>query len=324
MNMNSAPFFELRGRRAWVAGHKGLVGSAIVRRLQAEKCEVLCVDRSEVDLRRQADVEGWMERQRPHAIFLAAAKVGGILANDTQPGQFLYDNLAIQTNILETARKIGVAKVLTLGSACIYPRLAERPIREEALLSGPLEPTNQWYAISKIAAIKLTQAYRREYGCDFIAAMPTNLYGPGDNFDPKGSHVLPALIRKADHAKHAGAASFTIWGDGSPRREFLHADDCADALVFLMQHYSGEDHINVGSGEDICILDLAHIVARAVGFSGEVLTDPTRPGGAPARLMSTEKLDALGWRRRIGLAEGVAETYRWYLEYRDVLRSGAG
>ena len=239
--------YDLAGKRVWVAGHKGMVGSALVRRLASEGCEVIVADRRDADLKRQAEVEAWMAANKPDAIFLAAAKVGGILANDTYPADFLFDNLIIQANVVEAARQTGVGKLMILGSSCIYPRLAHQPIEEAALLTGPLEPTNEWYAIAKIAGIKLGQAYRLQHGCDFISAMPTNLYGPGDNFDLNSSHVLPALIRKAHQAKRAGDSSFTIWGSGSPRREFLHVDDCADALVHLMKTYSGQEHVNVGS-----------------------------------------------------------------------------
>ena len=320
--MRSTPAFSLAGRRVWVAGHRGMVGSALLRRLQAENCHILTADRAELDLRRQDAVEAWMAAHRPEAIFLAAAKVGGILANDTYPRQFLGDNLAIELNVIETARRLGVAKLLFLGSVCIYPKLASQPVREDTLLTGALEPTNEWYAIAKIAGLKLTQACRREHGCDFISAMPANLYGPGDNFDLADSHVVPALIRKAHEARLVGAPDITIWGTGTPRREFLHVDDCADALVFLMQHYSGDSHVNVGAGSDIAIMELAQLVAASVGFAGAIRTDPAKPDGTPARLMSSERLDALGWRPRIALADGIAATYRWYLENREQLRGG--
>ena len=306
--------FSLKGKRVWVAGHRGMVGAAIVRRLQSEDCEILTATRAELDLRRQAEVEAWVAARRPHAVFLAAARVGGILANDSYPADFLYENLAIETNVLEAARQSGVAKLMFLGSSCIYPKLAPQPIAEDALLTGPLEPTNEWYAIAKIAGLKLAQAYRRQHGCDFVSAMPTNLYGPGDNFDLTSSHVLPALIRKAHEAKAAGAASFQIWGSGHPRREFLHVDDCADALVFLIGGWSDDQHINVGSGEDISILDLARLVAEVVGFAGEISCDASRPDGTPRKLMSAERLSALGWRPRISLRDGIAGVYAWYLQ----------
>lgn len=306
--------FPLSGKRVWVAGHRGMVGSALVRRLQSENCEILIISRAELDLRRQEPVEEWLSANRPDAIFLAAAKVGGIFANESYPAEFIHDNLSIEVNIIEAARKFGVSKVQFLGSVCIYPKLAPQPVKEEALLSGFLEPTNQWYAVAKIAGLKMAQAYRREYGCDFISAMPANLYGPGDNFNLAGGHVLPALLRKAHEAKTAGAQEIGIWGSGKPRREFLHVDDCADALVYLMKNYSGEDHINVGVGEDITIQDLTRMVCETVGFKGAIRNDTSKPDGTPARLMSNEKLISLGWQSKIGLREGISDTYRWYLD----------
>lgn len=297
-----------------MAGHRGMVGSALVRRLQSENCEILIISRAELDLRRQEPVEEWLSANRPDAIFLAAAKVGGIFANESYPAEFIHDNLSIEVNIIEAARKFGVSKVQFLGSVCIYPKLAPQPVKEEALLSGFLEPTNQWYAVAKIAGLKMAQAYRREYGCDFISAMPANLYGPGDNFNLAGGHVLPALLRKAHEAKTAGAQEIGIWGSGKPRREFLHVDDCADALVYLMKNYSGEDHINVGVGEDITIQDLTRMVCETVGFKGAIRNDTSKPDGTPARLMSNEKLISLGWQSKIGLREGISDTYRWYLD----------
>jgi GDP-L-fucose synthase len=297
-----------------VAGHRGMVGSALVRRLQSENCEILIISRAELDLRRQEPVEESLSANRPDAIFLAAAKVGGIFANESYPAEFIHDNLSIEVNIIEAARKFGVSKVQFLGSVCIYPKLAPQPVKEEALLSGFLEPTNQWYAVAKIAGLKMAQAYRREYGCDFISAMPANLYGPGDNFNLAGGHVLPALLRKAHEAKTAGAQEIGIWGSGKPRREFLHVDDCADALVYLMKNYSGEDHINVGVGEDITIQDLTRMVCETVGFKGAIRNDTSKPDGTPARLMSNEKLISLGWQSKIGLREGISDTYRWYLD----------
>ncbi len=312
--------FRLEGKRVFVAGHRGMVGSALVRRLAAEQCEVLTATRTELDLKDQAAVRDWFEAARPDAVFLAAAKVGGILANDTYPADFLYDNLMIEANVVEAAHRVGVGKLMFLGSSCIYPKFAAQPITEDALLTGPLEPTNEWYAIAKIAGIKLVQAYRRQHGHDWISAMPTNLYGPGDNFDLKGSHVLPALLRKAHAAREEGADSITIWGTGSPRREFLHVDDLADACVFLMQHYSDDEHVNVGSGSDLTIYELAQLVARTVGFSGEIVRDETKPDGTPRKLMSADKLRAMGWTPRIGLEEGVASTYRWFLDHHDEAR----
>lgn len=303
--------YDLKGKRVYVAGHKGMVGSAIVRRLAAEDCEVLTTDRA-VDLRLQPAVERAVSDMKPDAVIIAAAKVGGILANDSFPGQFLYDNLMIATNLIEASRKAGVGKLLSLGSSCIYPKFAPQPIPENALLTGALEPTNEWYAIAKIAAIKLCQAYRREYGCDFISAMPTNLYGIGDNFDLASSHVLPALIRKAHEAKRAGSPSMEIWGSGNPRREFLFADDCADALVFLLKNYSDDEHVNVGSGSDVSIRELAELVAETVGYTGELAWDASKPDGTPRKLMSSEKLGKLGWSPRTDLRAGIAKTYDWY------------
>ena len=311
--MTSEVIYPLKGKRVWVAGHRGMVGQAIVRRLASEDCELVSADRSTLDLRRQADVEAWVAAAKPQAVFLAAAKVGGILANDTAPADFLYENLAIQTNVIEASRRAGVEKLLFLGSSCIYPKLAPQPIDEDALLTGPLEPTNEWYAIAKIAGLKLAQACRIQHGSDFISAMPTNLYGPGDNFDLATSHVLPALMRKAHEAKRRGDASMTIWGSGSPRRELMHVDDCADALVFLMQRYSDERHINVGTGEDLPIIDLARLVCRVVGFTGAIDLDQSKPDGTPRKLISVERLNHLGWRARIALADGIAQSYRWYL-----------
>ncbi|HRJ00368.1 MAG TPA: GDP-L-fucose synthase [Hyphomonas sp.] len=306
--------YDLAGKRIYIAGHRGMVGSAVVRRLEREGCDVITADRSRVDLLRQCEVERFMLAERPDAVVMAAAKVGGILANDTYPADFLYQNLMIEANITAAAHDAGVQRMLFLGSSCIYPKLADQPIREDALLTGPLEPTNEWYAIAKIAGIKLAQAYRRQFGRDYISAMPTNLYGPGDNFDLTSSHVLPALIRKVHEAKVRGDASITIWGTGTPRREFLHADDCADALVFLLKRYSGEEHVNVGSGSDVTILELAQIVCRIVEFAGAVEHDLTKPDGTPRKLMSAEKLRAMGWSPSISLEDGIASTYRWYLE----------
>jgi GDP-L-fucose synthase len=312
--MPSSVAFDLAGKRVWVAGHRGMVGSAIVRRLAGENCQVLTVDRGSVDLTRQADTERWVAEARPDAIFLAAAKVGGILANYTFRADFLSDNLLIETNIMKAARATGVQKVLFLGSSCIYPKFAPQPIVEEALLTGPLEPTNEPYAIAKIAGLKLAEAYRRQHGSDFISAMPTNLYGPGDNFDLQTSHVLPALIRKAHEAKGRGDETLVIWGTGSVRREFLHVDDCADALVYLMQAYSDERHINVGSGEDLTILELATLVCDVVGFGGRIVTDTSKPDGTPRKLLSSERIANLGWTPRIELRDGIEQTYRWFVE----------
>jgi len=307
--------FPLAGKRVWVAGHRGMVGSALMRRLDGMGCRLLTAGRAQADLRRQGEVEAWMAETRPEAVFVAAATVGGIMANATRPAEFLYDNLMIEANVVEAARRTGVAKLLFLGSSCIYPRLAPQPISEEALLTGPLEPTNEWYAIAKIAGIKLCQSYRRQYGCDFISAMPTNLYGPNDNFDLAQSHVLPALMRKFDDARIAGAPSVEIWGTGTPRREFLYVDDLADAAVFLMERYSGDVPHNVGTGSDVTIRELAETVADVVGFRGELLFDTAKPDGTPRKLLNVERLNGLGWRARIGLREGIEQTYAWYREH---------
>ncbi len=309
--------FDLSGKRVFVAGHRGMVGSAIVRQLEQGDCEVLTATRAELDLIDQAATRQWIAEHRPDAIVVAAAKVGGILANDTYPADFLFDNLAIAANVIEAAHRADVNRLLFLGSSCIYPKLADQPIVEEALLTGPLEPTNEWYAVAKIAGIKLCQAYRRQHGRDYISAMPTNLYGPGDNFDLTSSHVLPALIRKAHEAKLAGASDITIWGTGTPRREFLHADDCANACVYLLQHYSDAVHVNVGSGEDITIYDLAQMVCDTVGFAGEIVRDESKPDGTPRKLMSADKLRAMGWSPSIALADGIASTYDWFLANRS-------
>lgn len=313
--------YSLAGKRVWVAGHTGMVGSALVRRLQKESvAEILTVTRQDVDLRDQTGVLAWMDRARPDAVFVPAAKVGGIHANETYPAEFLYDNLMIATNIIHGAHRSGVEKLLFLGSSCIYPRLADQPIVEESLLTGPLEPTNEWYAIAKIAGIKMCQAYRRQYGVDFISAMPTNLYGPGDNFHPENSHVIPALIRKAHEARENGADSMTIWGTGSPRREFLHVDDCADALVHLMLTYSGYEHVNVGSGTDVTIEELAQLVMSAVGFKGELRKDTSKPDGTPRKLMSADRLRDLGWSPSISLTDGLANAYQWFVDNAGNLR----
>lgn len=301
--------FELDGARIWVAGHRGMVGSAVVRRLAQEPVDrVLTTDRQQVDLRRQADVETWMNNNRPDVVVVAAARVGGILANDRYPADFLYDNLAIESAIIKAAADQGVAKLLFLGSSCIYPKLATQPIAEASLLTGPLEPTNQWYAIAKIAGVMLCDAYRRQHGLDFISAMPTNLYGPGDNYDPESSHVIPGLLRKAIAARDSAAQEMTVWGSGRPRREFMYVDDLADALVFLLRHFSDEGPINVGTGSDVAIAELAQIVADVVGFSGALTFDSSMPDGTPRKLMDSSRLAALGWRSKTGLADGLART----------------
>jgi GDP-L-fucose synthase len=305
----------------YVAGHAGMVGSAILRRLQALGAgRLITRTRRELDLRRQTDVERFFELERPHYVFAAAAKVGGIEANRSQPAQFLRDNLQIQTNLIDAAYRSGARKLLFLGSSCIYPRNAPQPMSEQYLLTGSLEPTNEWYAIAKIAGLKMCQAYRREFGFDAISAMPTNLYGPGDNFHLTQSHVLPALIRKCFEAKLNHSGSVSVWGTGSPRREFLHVDDLADASVYLMQHYSEEAPINVGWGTDITIAELARLIADGVGFTGELRFDHTRPDGAPRKLLDVTRLSALGWHPRITLASGVAATCEWYRAHQAQLR----
>ncbi len=304
--------FSMRGKRAWVAGHRGMVGSALVRRLQTEDCKILTVDRTEVDLIQQTETQAWIADNRPEVVYLAASRVGGILANDSYPADFLYENLMIEANVMRACLACGVSKLLFLGSSCIYPKLAPQPMAEEALLTGPLEPTNEAYAIAKIAGVKFAQALRRQHGVDFICAMPTNLYGPGDNFDLQSSHVLAALLRKAHEAKESRAEQMVIWGSGAPRREVLHVDDCADALVHLMRSYSAAQQLNVGSGEDIAIIELARLICDVVGFEGRIVMDATKPDGAPRKLMDVSRLHETGWRHRIGLREGVASTYEWY------------
>src|SRR4029079_933603 len=279
----------------WVAGHDGLLGSALVRRLQLLECTLLTASRHDLDLTRQKEVEEWVEQKKPQAVFLVAAKVGGIVANMSKPVDFLFDNLAIASNVIHAAAAIGVEKLLFLGSACIYPKFAEQPISEDELLTGPLEPPNEWFAVAKIAGLKLCQAYRRQQGCDFISAMPTNLYGPGDNFDLTAGHVIPALLRKAHEGKQRGDSELVIWGSGTPRREFLHVDDAADALVRLMTHYSGDNHVNVGSGSDPSILELARLIANVVGVEGKIVTDTSKPDGTPRKLLDVSKLSKLGW-----------------------------
>ncbi|MGO6690281.1 GDP-L-fucose synthase [Rhizobium leguminosarum] len=307
--------YDLSNKKIWVAGHRGMVGSALVRRLHSENCTVITATRQELDLKRQDEVERFVQTNRPDAIILAAAKVGGILANDAFPADFLYDNLIIEANIFEAAHRNDIDRLLFLGSSCIYPKFAPQPISEEALLTGTLEPTNEWYAVAKIAGIKLAEAYRKQHGRDYISAMPTNLYGPGDNFDLQSSHVLPALIHKAHLAKVTGASEIAIWGTGKPRREFLHVDDCADALVFLLKNYSDAQHVNVGSGEDIEIIELARLVCRVVGYEGKIAHDLSKPDGTPRKLMSTDKLKNMGWKPRISLEEGVRAVYDWFLQF---------
>jgi len=315
--------FPLDGRRVFVAGDRGMVGSAIVRALRERDCHILTAPRDAVDLRRQRQVEDWMEDARPDAVFLAAARVGGILANDTRPAEFIYDNLAIETAVIEAARRAGVAKLLFLGSSCIYPRLAPHPIPEHALLTGPLEATNRWYAIAKIAGIAMCQAYRRQHGCDYISLMPANLYGPGDNFDLEQAHVVPALMRRMHEAKAVGADEVAVWGSGAPRREFLHVDDLASAALYLMETWSAEEHVNVGSGRDVTVAELAETIREIVGFGGRLAWDRARPDGTPRKLLDVARLTALGWRAKIGLRAGLAGTYRWFLDAGGSVRSEA-
>ena len=308
------PIYPLKGKRVFIAGHRGMVGSALVRRLQRADCEILTASHAEVDLRRQKETEAWMEKARPDTVFVAAATVGGILANDTRPAEFLYDNMMIEGNLIEAARQVGVEKLLFLGSSCIYPRLAPQPMKEEHLLTGALEPTNQWYAIAKIAGLKLCAAYRRQYGSDFISAQPTNLYGRGDTYDLQASHVIPALIAKTHRAKATGAAEVEIWGTGKPRREFLHVNDLADALIFLMERYSDESHVNIGWGEDVSIAELAALVAEVVGFKGRLRYATDKPDGMPRKLLDTSLMRGFGWQPKIRLREGLADAYRWFVE----------
>ena len=305
--------YELSGKRIWVAGHRGMVGGAVARRLEHEECELLLAGRDVVDLLDQVAVQEWMTEARPDAIVVAAAKVGGIHANNTAPIDFLQNNLVIQNNILAGAHACDVERLLFLGSSCIYPKLAEQPIREDSLLTGALEPTNEWYAIAKIAGIKLVQAYRKQYGRDWISAMPTNLYGPGDNYDLETSHVLPALLRKFHEAKVSGAKEVVLWGSGTPLREFLHCDDLADALVFLLKHYSEYEHINVGSSSEVTIKGLAETIAKVVGYKAQLVFDSSKPDGTPRKLMDSSRLYALGWNNVRLLEDGIASTYKHWL-----------
>ena len=307
--------FELRGKRVFVAGHRGMVGSALVRRLAGEECTLLTVPRTVLDLRDQSATMAWFEQNRPQAVFIAAATVGGIQANSTRPVDFLHNNLSIATSIIDAAHRTGVEKLMYFGSSCIYPRLAPQPIAESALLTGPLEPTNQWYAVAKIAGLKLCEAYRRQYGRDFVSVMPTNLYGPGDNFDPQSSHVLAALLDRISAAVRDGSQTVTIWGSGEPRREFLHVDDLADAAVFLMRRWSDDEHINIGTGSDVTIAELARLIADVAGFKGRFEFDRSKPDGTPRKLLDTGKLNGLGWRHQIDLATGLRQAYEWYLAH---------
>ncbi|WP_173520828.1 GDP-L-fucose synthase [Ensifer sesbaniae] len=305
--------YSLSGKRVWVAGHRGMVGSAITRSLASEDCEIIVADRQKLDLTRQEDVQQFLLKEKPHAVVMAAAKVGGILANDTMPADFIYQNLVMEANVIEASFRNGVEKLLFLGSSCIYPKYASQPIREEALLTGSLEPTNEWYAVAKIAGVKLCQAYRKQHRADFISVMPTNLYGPRDNFDLVTSHVVPALIRKAHDAKIRNLDRLRIWGSGTPRREFLYSEDCADAVVFLLKHYSEAEHINIGFGSDITIIELARLVCDVVGFKGDIELDTSKPDGTPRKLLSSEKLLSMGWRPKTSIEVGLTKSYEWFI-----------
>jgi GDP-L-fucose synthase len=307
------PPFDLTGKKVFVAGHRGMVGAALVRRLVEENVELLTVGRGEVDLRDQAAVSAWFAKARPQVVFLAAAKVGGIVANNTLRAEFIYDNLIIATNVIHAAHINAAAKLMFLGSSCIYPRLAPQPLHEDSMLTGPLEPTNEPYAIAKIAGIKMVEAYRSQYGADFINVMPTNLYGPGDNYHAEYSHVVAALIRRFHEAKVSGASDVVVWGTGTPRREFLYVDDMADACIHLMKTYSNQDLVNIGTGEDISIAEFARVVATVVGYTGEISFDPSRPDGTPRKLLDVSRLAELGWRARTSLGDGIKLAYQAYL-----------
>jgi len=307
--------FELKGKTVFVAGHGGMVGAALVRRLAQEDVELLTVKRNAIDLRDQAAVFAWFADKRPQAVFLAAAKVGGIVANNTRRGEFLYDNLIIAANVIHAAHVNGTEKLMFLGSSCIYPKLAPQPLREDSMLTGPLETTNEPYAIAKIAGIKMVEAYRSQFGSDFINVMPTNLYGRGDNYHPEYSHVVAALIRRFHEAKLSGASNVVVWGTGTPRREFLYVDDLADACIHLMKIYSGGALVNIGTGEDITIAEFARVVAATVGYAGEISFDTSRPDGTPRKVVDVSRINQLGWSARTPLAHGLTETYRWYLDH---------
>jgi GDP-L-fucose synthase len=309
----AAKIFELAGKRVYVAGHRGMVGSAIVRRLAGSGCEIISAERNEVNLERQEQTERFITKAKPDVVIVAAAKVGGIHANDTYPAEFISDNLAIARNAIDASHKASVRKLLFLGSSCIYPKAAPQPMREDELLTGPLEPTNEWYAIAKIAGIKLCQAYRRQYGADFISVMPTNLYGPGDNYHPENSHVVSGLMRRLHEAKRDATASVTVWGTGTPRREFLFVDDLADACVFVLEHYSGEQHVNIGSGQEITIAELAKLLTDVVRYSGRLVFDHSRPDGMPRKLLDSSLLSGMGWRARTPLREGLERAYAAFL-----------
>jgi GDP-L-fucose synthase len=313
MSTPEPPPFDLRGKRIYVAGHRGMVGSAIVRRLRSEHCTILTEDRQSLDLTRQAETESWLARTQPDVVIVAAARVGGIAYNNAYPVDFLADNLAIELNLIRGSHAAGVRKLLFLGSSCIYPKLAPQPMTEDMLLTGPLEPTNEWYAVAKIAGIRLAQAMRKQFGADFISVMPTNLYGPGDNYHPEHSHVPAALIRRMHEAKLAGARTVTVWGSGKPYREFLFVDDLADACVFVLKNHSGMDFLNVGTGKDITVAEFARLVGEVVGFAGELTFDATRPDGTPRKLLDVSRLTALGWRAQTDLRTGLAAAYRDFL-----------
>ncbi len=307
--------YELAGKRVYVAGHNGMVGRAVVKALAAENCTVLKAERQDADLLRQSEVEAWMSHNKPDAVVVCAARVGGILANDTYPADFIYDNLMIEANLIKASFDCGVEKLLFLGSSCIYPKLAPQPIPEDALLTGALEPTNKWYAIAKIAGIKMCQAYRKQHGVDFISAMPTNLYGPHDNFDLQSSHVIPALMRKCHEAKLAGDATMEVWGSGKVMREFLHVEDCAAGIVFLLKHYSDMSHVNLGTGEDVTIRQLAEAITKTVGFEGSLAFDASKPDGTPRKLLDVSKINNLGWHHKLNLETGLAAAYQWFVEH---------
>lgn len=319
--MSAPVIFELRGKRTYVAGHTGMVGAAIVRRLEQENCNIICATRRELDLRQSEAVESFMARTKPDAVFVAAGKVGGIRANNAFPSEFIADNLGIALNTIHAAYRSGVRKLVYLGSSCIYPRLAPQPMSPEMLLSGPLEPTNQWYAVAKIAGIKLCEAYRLQHGADFVSVMPTNVYGPGDNYHPQDSHVPAALIRRFHEAKINGNRSVAVWGTGTARREFLAVDDLADACVFVIKRYSDLQFLNVGTGEDITIVDFARLIAEVVGFRGKIEFDPSRPDGAPRKLLDVSAINALGWRAQTSLKQGLHRMYADFVAHYPAIRS---
>ncbi len=312
--------FQLKNKTVWVAGHKGMVGGALTRRLEQENCTILTCDRSEVDLTRQDQVEAWMKEHQPNAVFVAAAKVGGIHANNTYPAQFIYQNLMIECNIIHAAHRNGVEKLMFLGSSCIYPKMCPQPMNEESLMTGPLEPTNEWYAVAKIAGIKLCQAYRKEYGDDFISVMPTNLYGSGDNFHPDNAHVPAALLQRFHNAQENGDESVVVWGTGSPKREFLYVDDMADACIYVMENYSDHEHVNIGTGEDISIKDFAQKIKDTVGFEGALVFDTSKPDGTPRKLMDVSKLTSMGWTAKTSLDDGLKNYYDWFQNNIEQLR----